>query len=201
MARWEKFIHAEAPDQLIQLSLFHAEFEALHPFLDGNGRLGRMLIPLFLYHARIIQKPIFYISAYLENHRDEYYEHLLAVSRDNDWSGWCAFFLKVVRIQAEKNLAKVRAILNLYNLMKMRFAELTHSQYAIFALDWVFERPIFKSSDFVRAGTIPKLTAQRILNLLKKESILRELTPASGSRAATLAYPDLLNIAEGYDAF
>ena len=201
MSRWEKFIHTDAPDRLIQLSLLHAEFEAPHPFLDGNGRMGRMLIPLFLFQAKIIQQPMFYISAYLESHRDEYYERLLAVSRDNDWNGWCAFFLKVVQIQAEKNLAKAQAILDLYNRMKTHFAELTHSQYAIFALDWVFERPIFKSSDFLRAGAIPKPTAQRILNLLKKEGILRELTPGSGSRAATLAYPELLNIAEGYDAF
>ena len=85
--------------------------------------------------------------------------------------------------------------------MKIRFAELTHSQYAIHALDWVFERPIFKSSDFVRTGHIPKPTAQRILNLLKKEDILKELQPGRGSRAATLVYPVLLNIAEGYDAF
>ena len=201
MSRWEKFIHTDAPDRLIQLSLLHAEFEALHPFLDGNGRLGRMLIPLFLFQAKIIQQPIFYISAYLESHRDEYYERLLAVSRDNDWSGWCAFFLKVVQIQAEENLAKAQAILDLYNRMKTQFWELTHSQYAIFALDWVFERPIFKSSDFVRAGDVPKPTAQRILKILKKKDILMELAPGSGSRAATLAYPELLNIAEGYDAF
>ncbi len=201
MSRWERYIHEDAPDRLIQLALLHAEFEALHPFLDGNGRLGRMLIPLFLYQAKIIQQPMFYISAYLESRRDEYYERLLAVSRDNDWSGWCAFFLKVVRIQAEENLTKAQAILELYNRMKTRFAELTHSQYAIHALDWVFERPIFKSSDFVRSANIPKPTAQRILNILKFEGILREIQPGSGRRAATLAYPELLNIAEGYDAF
>jgi Fic family protein len=183
------------------LALLHAEFEALHPFLDGNGRLGRMFIPLFLYHAGIIQQPMFYISEYLERHRDEYYERLLAVSRDNDWNGWCVFFLNVVQVQAEENLVKVRSILELYNRMKIRFPELTHSQYAIYALDWVFERPIFKSSDFMRSGNIPKPTAQRILNVLKKEVILKELTPASGSRAATLCYPELLNITEGYNAF
>jgi len=201
MSRWETFIHEDAPDRLIQLSLLHAEFEALHPFLDGNGRLGRMMIPLFLYQTKIIQQPMFYISAYLEKHREEYYERLLAVSRNNDWTGWCAFFMKVVQIQAEENLAKAQAILDLYNRMKIRFADLTHSQYAIHALDWAFERPIFRSSDFVRSGNIPKPTAQRILNLLKKESILRELQPGRGSRAAILAYPELLNIAEGYDAF
>jgi Fic family protein len=201
MSNWEKFIHEDAPDPLIQLSLLDAEFEALHPFLDGNGRLGRMMIPLFLYQAGIIQQPIFYISAYLERHRDEYYERLLAVSRDNDWSGWCAFFLRVVQIQAEENFAKAQAILNLYNRMKIRFAELTHSQYAIHALDWAFERPIFKSSDLMRSGSIPRPTAQRILNLLKKEGILRELQSGSGCRAATLVYPELLNIAEGYKVF
>ncbi|MGV6825603.1 MAG: Fic family protein [bacterium] len=201
MSQWEKYIHQDALDRLIQLAILHAEFEALHPFLDGNGRLGRMLIPLFLYQAKIIQQPMFYISAYLESNRDEYYERLLAVSRDNDWSGWCAFFLKVIRVQAEENLSKAQAILDLYNQAKLRFAELTHSQYAIHALDWVFERPIFKSSDFVREANIPKPTAQRILNLLKAEGILREIEPGSGRRAATLAYPQLLNIAEGYDAF
>ncbi len=201
MSRWERYIHEEAPDRLIQLALLHAEFEALHPFLDGNGRLGRMLIPLLLHQVGMIRQPMFYISAYLESHRDEYYERLLAVSHDDDWSGWCAFFLKVVRIQAEENLAKAQAILDLYDRMKTRFAELTHSQYAIHALDWIFERPIFKSSAFVRQAGIPKPTAQRILNLLKTEGVLGEIQPGRGRRAATLAYPELLNIAEGYDAF
>jgi len=201
MSRWERYIHENAPDRLIQLALLHAEFEALHPFLDGNGRLGRMLIPLFLYQARIIQQPMFYISAYLESHRAEYYERLLAVSRDDDWTGWCAFFLNVARIQAEENLAKAWAILDLYNQMKTRFAELTHSQYAIHALDWIFERPIFRSSDFARSAHIPKPTAQRILALLKSGNILREIRAGKGRRSAILAYPELLNIAEGYDAF
>lgn len=201
MSFWENYIHEEALDRLIQLALLHAEFEALHPFLDGNGRLGRILIPLFLYQAKIIQQPMFYISAYLVSHRDEYYEHLLAVSRDDDWSGWCAFFLNVVRLQAEENLMKAQAILELYNQMKVYFAGLTHSQYAIHALDWVFERPIFKSSDFVRSAHIPKPTAQRILNLLKSDGALLEIRPGSGRRAATLAFPELLNIAEGYNAF
>ena len=201
MSRWEKFIHEETLDPLIQLALLHAEFEALHPFLDGNGRLGRMIIPLFLYQAGLIQEPMFYISAYLESHRDIYYERLLEVSRSNDWTGWCAFFLEAVKIQAEENLAKARAILDLYNRMKTGFADLTHSQYAIHTLDWVFERPIFKTSDFFQSSDIPVPTAKRILTVLKSEGILKELQPGRGRRAATLAYPELLNIAEGYHAF
>ena len=84
MDRWERFIHANAPDKLAQLAILHAEFEALHPFLDGNGRLGRMFVPLFLYSIKALQSPMFYISAYLEARRDIYYERLLSVSRDND---------------------------------------------------------------------------------------------------------------------
>ncbi len=201
MSDWEKYIHQDAPDKLLQLAILHAEFESLHPFLDGNGRLGRMLIPLFLYQTKNIQQPMFYISAYLESHRDEYYERLLAVSRDNDWTGWCAFFLQVIRVQAEENLAKAQAILDLYNRMKIYFAELTHSQYAIHALDWVFERPIFKSAEFVRESNIPKPTAFKIIGLLKENGVLTVLQEGSGRRSAVLAYTELLNVAEGYDAF
>ena len=71
-------------NRLVQLELVHAEFEALHPFLDGNGRLGRMCVPLFMYKTELIQSPMFYISAFFEAHRDEYYERLLSISRDND---------------------------------------------------------------------------------------------------------------------
>jgi len=201
MSIWERFIHAESSDRLIQLALLHAEFEALHPFLDGNGRLGRMLIPLFMHQAGLIQRPMFYISAFLEANRDAYYDKLLAVSRDNDWTGWCVFFLTAVQQQAEENLRKANAILELYNRMKTHFVDLTHSQYAIHALDWIFERPIFKSSDFIRASNIPKPTAQRILNVLKSSDILKVMEEGSGRKAAVLAYPELLNIAEGHHAF
>lgn len=92
MSKWEKYIHSEASDHLIKLAIVHAEFEAIHPFLDGNGRLGRMCVPLFMYKMGLIHTPMFYISAYFEANRNEYYERLLAISREDDWSGWCGFF-------------------------------------------------------------------------------------------------------------
>src|SRR5690606_22314736 len=107
-------VHSEQPDVLVQLAVMHAEFEALHPFLDGNGRMGRMLIPLYLHSCKILSSPTFYLSAYLEAQRDEYYERLLAVSRDSDWTGWCAFFLKAIIAQADANTRKAKAILDLY---------------------------------------------------------------------------------------
>lgn len=201
MSSWERFAHSDAPDRLVQLAILHAEFEALHPFLDGNGRLGRMLVPLFMWQVGLIQAPMFYISAFFESNRDQYYDRLLAVSHSGDWTGWCRFFLESVRNQAEENQRKASSILALYEKMKLRVAEMTRSQYSILALDWIFGRPIFKTSDFVATSGIPAPTAKRILNVLRTEDILKVIVESSGRRAAVLTFPQLLNVAEGYEAF
>jgi Fic family protein len=128
MGAWERNIHCDASDPLAQLAILDGEFEALHPFLDGNGRLGRMLVPLFVWQSGLI-------SAYFEARRDAYSDGLLAVSRDDDWTGWCRFFLEAVQVQAEDNLSKAQGIIDLYDRMKERMTELTRSRYAIRALD------------------------------------------------------------------
>ena len=145
------------PISLVQLAILHAEFEALHPFLDGNGRLGRMFVPLFLWQTGLISEPMFYISAWFESRRDDYYDRLLAVSRDDDWTGWCLFFLEAISAQAEENLKKTRDILSLYENMKDRVVNITRSQHAVRALDWIFQQPIFRSSDFMNTTGIPKV--------------------------------------------
>ncbi|HEX2167412.1 MAG TPA: Fic family protein [Longimicrobiales bacterium] len=201
MGAWEKYAHADAPDRLVQLAILHAEFEALHPFLDGNGRLGRMLIPLFMWQAGLIRRPIFYISAYFEARRDEYYDGLLATSRDGDWTGWCRFFLDAVRVQAEDNLARAQGILDLYQDLKRQVAELTRSQYAIHALDWIFQKPVFRSSDFIAAGGIPAPTARRVLKVLTDDGILLCVSPGRGRSPGVYAFPELVNRAEGRPVF
>ena len=197
MSGWERYVHQDAPDRLTQLAILHAEFEALHPFLDGNGRLGRMLIPLFLWQHGIIGRPMFYISAYFEAHRDAYYEQLLAVSRDDDWTGWCRFFLEAVQAQAEDNLVKTKGILDLYDDMKRRVPNLTRSRYAIRALDWIFERPIFRSSHFVADAGIPARTARRIVDALCDGGILRVIGRGRGRRTTVLAFFALIETVEG----
>ena len=201
MSAWENYLHSSVPDLLVQLAILHAEFKAIHPFLDGNGRLGRLLVPLFLVEKNLLSSPNFYISAYLESHRDEYYERLLAVSRDDDWTGWCEFFLTALIQQAESNQSKALRILELYRTKKDWIAELTHSHHAVRALDWFFSRPIFKASDFVAGAEIPKPTASRILRLARDRGLLIELRASSGRRPAILAFPELLNIAEGKGVF
>lgn len=201
MANWETYVNNSEPDKLVQLAVLHAEFEALHPFADGNGRLGRMLVPLFLYSNGLLRAPTFYISEYLEGKRIEYYDRLLAVSRDGDWTSWCEFFLKAVIEQAKTNTSKACSILKLYDEKKLVISEKTHSHNSIRALDFIFERPMFLSSDFVAKAGIPTPTAKRILKVLRESQQLVVLRESAGRRPALLAFRELLNLAEGKPAF
>jgi Fic family protein len=201
MTAWEEYIHSDTLDRLVQLAIIHAEFEALHPFVDGNGRLGRMCVPLFMFKTGIVNTPMFYISAFFESNRDEYYERLLGISRDDDWTGWCAFFLRAIIEQARENQAKTMEMLGLYETRKTQVAELTHSQYAIRALDYIFSRPIFRSSDFAGGSGIPTPTAKRILSVLRDNGILMTLRKARGRRPAFYVFRELMNIAEGKKVF
>lgn len=201
MAGWEEYIRADAPDRLVQLAIVHAEFEAIHPFLDGNGRIGRLIIPLFLYNHGLLSRPNFYLSEYLEANRGEYYDRMLAVSRDDDWSGWVAFFLRGIIAQADANTKKAQAILALHQEKRDAVVEITHSQYAVRALDWIFQRPLFKTPDFIESAQIPAATARKLVRDFRDHGILRELVPASGRAPATLVFAQLLNIAEGRNAF
>jgi len=200
MRQWETYLHSEQPDVLIQLAIVHAEFEALHPFLDGNGRLGRMIIPLFLYERKLLSHPAFYLSEYLEANREEYYERLLAISSDHDWTGWVAFFLKAIAIQARENTRKARTILQLYEHRKRWIVEQTHSQHAVSTLDFMFRQPIFSGADFTKIPGVPRPTARRILSEIRRE-VLREVRPSAGRRPAIYAYTELLNAAEGREVF
>lgn len=198
LQQWESYLNTDTDtDPLIQLAMVHVEFEALHPFRDGNGRLGRMMIPLFLYRRGLLNGPNFYMSAYLEANRDSYIERLRAVSRDGAWTEWVRFFLQGVMEQASENQRKAYEILGLYERAKQRIVELTHSQHAIRAEDFLFQNPIFSATDFIREAQIPKPSAQRILNVLRNSGMLHTLRPGRGRRTGIFAFPELLNITEG----
>lgn len=198
---WERYLNDDDIDFLIQTAVMHAHFELLHPFKDGNGRIGRILIPLFLYQKKVLSQPMFYLSEYLESHRDEYYARLKSISADGDWNGWIAFFLRAVRIQSQENSLRVIAIKNLYDDMKLRIHELTRSQYSVHLLDAVFSKPIFRTTDLIEQlhqdFGIHKKTVPGLLRSLREGDVLKELQPASGNRPAVLCFPELLNIAEG----
>lgn len=201
MGAWEKYLHANEPDRLVQLAVIHAEFESLHPFLDGNGRVGRMLIPLYLWQRGLLGAPLFYMSGYFEADRGAYYDALLSVSRDRDWTGWCRYFLVALRVQAEANHAVVRAIIDLYARLKRDTVDWSHSQYAVQALDWMFGRPVFKSTDFVANAGIPAPTAKRLLAVFKDNGLFSVLVEGRGRRNSVFALKALLNLAEGKEVF
>jgi Fic family protein len=196
---FESYLGFDDFDALVQTAIVHAQFELIHPFKDGNGRIGRLMIPLFLFQKRALASPMFYLSEYLESQRDLYYTRLRGISRDGDWTGWIEFFLDAITAQARSNTDKVRLIMALYEEMKRRIADLTHSQYSIQVLDALFDRPIFQSSDFIQRSRIPKDSAAPILRKLRESGILQPIREASGRRPAILAFRDLLNRAEGRD--
>jgi Fic family protein len=203
LSAWEHYLDSDDIDFLIQTAVVHAQFELLHPFKDGNGRIGRILIPLFLYQKRALSQPMFYLSEYLEHNRDEYYERLKAISAERDWNGWIAFFLRGVSQQAEENSHRVQQIRSLYDEMKQAIQETTRSQYTVHLLDAIFSKPIFRTSDLsaqlYRDFGIHEKTAPNLLRQLRDAGILQELEPSSGRRPATLCFPKLINLAEGRD--
>lgn len=138
---WERYLDSDDVDYLLQVAVIHAQFELIHPFKDGNGRIGRILIPLFLYQKRALSQPMFYLSEYLEDNRDEYYERLRAISIQGDWNGWIAFFLRAIATQAVQNSKRVNAIMALYEEMKIAIQGATHSQYSVHLLDAIFDKP------------------------------------------------------------
>jgi Fic family protein len=196
LSAWEAYMGGTDFDALVQSAVVHAQFELLHPFRDGNGRIGRLLIPLFLYSKKRLSSPMFYLSAYLEAHRDTYYARLQAISRDEDWTGWICFFLTAIAEQARLNASRTRAIMRLHESMKARVRDIARSQHTAQLVDALFDRPIFRISDFSRRTGIPKPSLHNLLRQLEEAAIIRTLRPAAGRRPSILVFPELLAIAE-----
>jgi len=199
LEKWEKFLLRDNfDDPLVQLAIIHAQFEILHPFRDGNGRIGRLLIPLFLYMKKCLNSPMFYLSEYLETHRDEYYDGLLAITSENNWHGWVEFFLQAIIIQSDINISKARNILGLYEKLKDNFIDITHSQYAVPALDTFFKAPIINTVDFYQlSGISNRMTANNLLKKLVDSQSIILLRRGQGRQPSVYAMPNLINIAEG----
>jgi Fic family protein len=168
----EKYFHLDEKDPLVQLAIIHAQFEIIHPFWDGNGRTGRIIMPLFLYYKKVLSSPMFYLSEYFEVNRDEYYERLNQISKSNDWEGWIAYFLKATAEQSRKNIEKAQKILDLYNTKKEKVINIPTPKNAIKVLDFIFSKPIFDSNEFSEYTSIPKKTTFRILHFLSQERII-----------------------------
>jgi Fic family protein len=183
-------------DPIVQAALIHAQFELIHPFDDGNGRIGRILIPLFLVRRSSIISPSLYLSGYLERNRDAYYQHLESISRKGDWFGWIKFFLNAVIEQSENNLVLIRKIIALYEKKKREISDLLHSDQAIYILDMLFDTPVFRANELHRRLGIQRQRAAQYIRVLKNEGLIVELRPSSGRKPALLSFEDLWNITD-----
>ena len=179
---------------LVKTGVSHVEFEALHPFQDGNGRIGRMLITLLLWHKGVISQPYFYISGFLEENKEDYITRMRRVSSHREWTEWCVFFMEMLENQARRNLAITEKIQGLYEAMKVKFGEALSSKWSIRAQDYIFANPIFRNAKFVEESGVPTPSARRFAKLLEQHGLLRSVRPASGPQSAIYAFEPLLQL-------
>ena len=181
MSDLEQFMHNERlhVPHLIKVALIHYQFESIHPFLDGNGRLGRLLITLYLINANLLAKPALYISDFFERHKSAYYEHLTAVRVDNNLHNWLKFFLTGVAETAQRSTWVFREIVSLKAeieqtvLSAMRGRKQSNARKLIQAL---YKQPVVKIKQVETLLDVQYNTAAALIRDLVKSGILQEIT-------------------------
>ncbi|RLA22645.1 MAG: Fic family protein [Gammaproteobacteria bacterium] len=187
-----QYVQYDDMDHIAQAGILHAQFELIHPFRDGNGRVGRLLIPLFLYYKKQLSLPMFYISGYLEKNRKEYLDRLAMLSSTNDWHGWLTFFYSAVIEQSEVNAVKVQQLMSLYEDTKEKVRIVANSKYSDAMTDALFQGAIFSIPQLVRTTSIPKPSIVQLLAKLEKADIVKVYTEGAGTKAKTYFFPELL---------
>ena len=179
----EAFIHADTElPALVRAGLIHYQFEAIHPFLDGNGRVGRLLIMLLLQEWGVLSQPLLNLSAYFEHYRQEYYDHLLAVSQHGKWEEWLRFFLRGVSAQAQDSIFRMTRLQGI----RTRYEELVQAdnnpQRMSAVIDFLFSRPILTLRQLETALDIPYMAAKRYVDKLVEAGVLKETTGHARNR-------------------
>jgi len=196
LADWEKYLHAPATaPALVRLALMHVQFEMIHPFLDGNGRVGRLLIVMLMCHWDLLPQPLLYLSAFFERHRDDYYRHLLRVSHHGEWEAWIEFFLRAVREQARDAVASGKALLDLQARYRTQLSGRRISKITGQLLDQLFINPIVTAPLVRDRWQVNFRTARKAIDNLVDLGILREMTGRRRNR--TWAAYEVLAIASG----
>lgn len=195
----EKFINdvPETTDPLIKAALSHVQFETIHPFIDGNGRLGRLLIPLILVEARVIAEPLLYLSVFFKKHRELYYQHLQQVRLTGDWEKWLLFFVDAVAEMANQAVHAAQLLNELRNQHRQfisSFGRMSASMQQV--LDVLFEYPVVNINILVEKSGLSNATAGKIMDKLSQPdiNIVKELTGQKRNRIfAYVAYIEILN--------
>lgn len=188
------YMNMEDQEPLIQTAIMHAQFEIIHPFMDGNGRTVRILIPLFLWSKSRLDSPMFYISEYLETNRDEYTNCLRNVTEHKNWEGWVRFFLHAIQVQSAKNAQKALEIIDLYEKSKQVMFNVPNGQNCLRGLDVLFRMPIFSAVQFRKTAEMTHQTAGRVLAVYKQLGLVQTITPGAGRTSELLVFPDLYRL-------
>lgn len=179
----EKFIHSNTRiPALARAGMIHYQFEAIHPFLDGNGRVGRLLVVLLLCEWELLAQPLLNLSAYIENYRQEYYDHLLAVSQQGAWETWLRFFLRGVSEQAREGLNRMQRLQAIRNKYQAMVSADRNPQRMSAVVDFVFTRPILSVRQCADGLGIPFKTARNYVEKLVQSGCLREITGYARNR-------------------
>lgn len=180
LENWETFLHArdDLPD-LIQCALMHEHFEAIHPFLDGNGRVGRLLITLFLIERGRLSQPLLYLSEFIERNRDDYYRGLQRIRTHGDWNGWLHYFLAGVQWSAQRAVRQARQLLALHADMRDK---LTAQPRALPLVDILFENPYIDVNRIKARLGVSDPTARRLLGVLQGAGLIEETTGRAWGR-------------------
>jgi Fic family protein len=177
MGSLELFMHKNQLPALIACALIHYQFETIHPFLDGNGRVGRLLITFYLCWKTVLHKPLLYMSYYFKLNRQEYYDRLNWVRQKGDFEQWVAFFLKGVIWTSESALETIKHVLTLADThKKLLISKRISSLFAVGLLDYLFTKPHISSQDVAKQFEISFQTAQTLIDHFVEIGILKELT-------------------------
>ena len=175
LSGWERSIYQEdGPDPLIRMAAGHYQFEAIHPFTDGNGRTGRILNSLFLVQENLLTLPILYLSHYIIRHKGDYYRRLIDVTRIEAWEPWLLYMLEAVRETADWTLAKIEAIRILAETTAADVRKKLPKIYSRELIDEIFVQPYCRIENLVQAGVAKRQAASRYLKLLAEMGVLQE---------------------------
>ena len=195
LKNWEDFLHKEDElDPLIRLAVAHYQFEAIHPFTDGNGRTGRVLNSLYLVEQGLLELPVLYLSRYIIQNRDAYYAGLFEVTRSGNWEGWITYVLRGIEETARWTLAKIAAIRDLADTTAAHVRDTTPKIYSQELVDLLFRQPYCRISHLTDANIVQRQTASTYLRKLVASGVLVE---RKAGREKLFIHTRLLQVLKG----
>jgi Fic family protein len=180
---FEKYLHEEdGQPELARLAFIHYQFEAIHPFLDGNGRIGRLLLSLLLVHWGLLPLPLLYLSAFFERHRDQYYDSLMGVSQRGAWKDWVEFFLQGVALQARDAMGRAKRLQDLQLEWRARLAG-ARSALPLRLTDYLFQSPVLTIPQAQGVLGVTYHSARRTVEKLITVGVLQPRGELAGARS------------------